>query len=834
MAVGFGLFPAQNDYLNSDGYTYGYDVPLLTEFVTATDSAVMYYNDGYCQLIQNGDNIQYRDCSYNENTDTISVGNAYIMGTVEWNDNIIFGPTTTINGQNQKLDVGKWIPGNIIIPDGMAVTIPSGGTIQNWGTLTNGGILNIKGQVLNPGTIINNGALQVLEGELKNYPARGGKITENKIVDGVVHEYTTGTEDGTPSQFFFVAHGDAQLYLGDLKFQGNKNNTLLVGATSTMKQTMTVPSGSTLTIQAGCTLDASQPTLGVTTGTLSEYLSVEGNIVVDGTLRLPAGTTQAQIDNLHLSGSGQIIVADSTYYPITVNGGTADKSVAKAGDTVTLVAEETQGKQFSQWIVTPNTIEIGEDNSFTMPGEAVSITGKYDYIVNFDTRGGEEIEPQIIVEGGKVQEPETPIREGWTFDGWYTDVACTQVYNFDSTVNTALTLYAKWIDNSPPPPSGGSSGGSSTPTPPPVNTDTDTNDTTETTAKPSATTKGDTATATVNKATADEIVKQATQHQSETVVIAPEVKGDVTKTEVSIPAQTVGALGSETQASLTVSTPVADLTIPNGGLGDLASGGGTVTVTAEKKGDSVTLSITAGGETVTEIPGGVTLTVPHDECNPGTVAVLVYADGSREVVRKSIADEGVLQVTIPLDGSAKLEILDNSKAFDDVPEDNWAAQAVAFASGHELFQGTGGGKFSPEEPMSRGMLAVVLHNLERNPAAVGGSFDDVNHQQWYGEAVTWAAEQGIVTGYGDGKFGPNDRITREQLAVILWRYAGQPTASQDLPFSDAEQASSWALAALGWATEQGILHGKNGGILDPGGFATRAETAQMLMQFLKK
>ena len=216
------------------------------------------------------------------------------------------------------------------------------------------------------------------------------------------------------------------------------------------------------------------------------------------------------------------------------------------------------------------------------------------------------------------------------------------------------------------------------------------------------------------------------------------------------------------------------------------------------------------------------------------MAVLVYADGSREVVRKSIADEGVLQVTIPLDGSAKLEILDNSKAFDDVPEDNWAAQAVAFASGHELFQGTGGGKFSPEEPMSRGMLAVVLHNLERNPAAVGGSFDDVNHQQWYGEAVTWAAEQGIVTGYGDGKFGPNDRITREQLAVILWRYAGQPTASQDLPFSDAEQASSWALAALGWATEQGILHGKNGGILDPGGFATRAETAQMLMQFLKK
>ncbi len=470
----------------------------------------------------------------------------------------------------------------------------------------------------------------------------------------------------------------------------------------------------------------------------------------------------------------------------------------------------------------------------------VQVTEKPSYLyktVIFDAQEGSAVEAQKVYYGATITAP-VSTREGYNLSGWYTTAEAVEgeeAFDFETPITQDMTLYARWTEKpAPPPPSGGSSGGSTTPTPPPVNTGTDTNDTTETTAKPSATTKGDTATATVNKATADEIVKQATQHQSETVVIAPEVKGDVTKTEVSIPAQTVGALGSETQASLTVSTPVADLTIPNGGLGDLASGGGTVTVTAEKKGNSVTLSITAGGETVTEIPGGVTLTVPHDECNPGTVAVLVYEDGSREVVRKSIADEGVLQVTIPLDGSAKLEILDNSKAFDDVPEDNWAAQAVAFASGHELFQGTGGGKFSPEEPMSRGMLAVVLHNLERNPAAVGGSFDDVNHQQWYGEAVTWAAEQGIVTGYGDGKFGPNDRITREQLAVILWRYAGQPTASQDLPFSDAEQASSWALAALGWATEQGILHGKNGGILDPGGFATRAETAQMLMQFLKK
>ena len=358
------------------------------------------------------------------------------------------------------------------------------------------------------------------------------------------------------------------------------------------------------------------------------------------------------------------------------------------------------------------------------------------------------------------------------------------------------------------------------------------NVTTTTTAAPTASTQGGTTTTTVNTTMGQEIVKQAVANKSEDVVIAPKITGSVTKAEVSIPASTVGQLGSQTNASLTVSTPVADVTIPNGGLGSLSSAGGAVTVTAQQTGNTVELTVTAGGKTVENVPGGVTLTVPTASATPGTVAVLVREDGTREVVRKSVADNGA--VTIPLDGSAKLEIVDNSGTFADVPATSWAADAVAFASAHELFNGTAPGQFSPEAPMSRGMLAVVLHNLERNPAAVGGSFDDVNHQQWYGEAVTWAAEQGIVTGYGDGKFGPNDRITREQLAVILWRYAGQPTASQDLPFSDAEQASSWALAALGWATEQGILHGKNGDILDPGGFATRAETAQMLMQFLKK
>ena len=356
--------------------------------------------------------------------------------------------------------------------------------------------------------------------------------------------------------------------------------------------------------------------------------------------------------------------------------------------------------------------------------------------------------------------------------------------------------------------------------------------TTTTTATPTASTSGGRATTTVDTAMGNEIVKQAVENRSADIVISPKVTGNVTRTEVSIPASTVGQIRSQTNASLTIATPVANVTIPNSGLGSLSSTSGTVTVTAEQTGNTVELTVTAGGRTVENIPGGVTLTVPA-YTTPGTVAVLVHDNGTREVVRKSVADNG--SVTIPLDGSAKLEIVDNSKYFYDVPSTSWAADAVAFASSHELFNGTGTNQFSPNLPMSRGMLATVLHNLESNPyQPISGVFADVNNSAWYAEGVAWAAANGIVTGYGSGQFGPNDNITREQLAVMLWRYAGSPAATdRELHFADAYRASDWALEALRWATQSHIINGKGNGILDPAGQATRAETAQMLKNFME-
>jgi len=326
-----------------------------------------------------------------------------------------------------------------------------------------------------------------------------------------------------------------------------------------------------------------------------------------------------------------------------------------------------------------------------------------------------------------------------------------------------------------------------------------------------------------------DVVKEAVANNSSSIVIKPEISGDVTRTEVAIPAATVGQIKRDTSADLTVSAPAADVTIPRAALETLS---GDVKVVTEQADQAVSVTLTAGGRTVESVPGGLTLTIPAENAGPGTVAVLVHEDGTRETLRRSIAADG--KVTVPLNGSATVEIVDNSREFADVPSGNWAADAVAFASAHELFSGTSDTTFSPDQVMSRGMLASVLYRLEGSPEQDGAAtFGDVGSDAWYADGVAWATENGIANGYGNGQFGPDDSITREQFVVMLWKYAGSPQAgSQTLGFTDAAQVSGYAKEALCWAVECGILSGYDGQ-LAPGGTATRAQAAQMLKNFME-
>ena len=170
--------------------------------------------------------------------------------------------------------------------------------------------------------------------------------------------------------------------------------------------------------------------------------------------------------------------------------------------------------------------------------------------------------------------------------------------------------------------------------------------------------------------------------------------------------------------------------------------------------------------------------------------------------------------------------------FLDVAEGAWYYDAVAYCYENGIMDGTSSVSFAPGMLLNRAMAAQVLYNLADGTASTAAGFPDVAASAWYADAVNWAAANGYVTGYDNGSFGPEDSLTREQLAVILYRYAGSPEPTGSLDgFTDAASASDYAVDALRWAVGEGLLTGKDGGRLDPAGTASRAELAQILARF---
>lgn len=170
--------------------------------------------------------------------------------------------------------------------------------------------------------------------------------------------------------------------------------------------------------------------------------------------------------------------------------------------------------------------------------------------------------------------------------------------------------------------------------------------------------------------------------------------------------------------------------------------------------------------------------------------------------------------------------------FGDVPQTSWFADAVKYVSENKLMNGTSTTAFSPNENMSRAMLATVLYRMSGETAEADSSFGDVSSSAYYAAAVNWASSKGIVNGTGADAFSPNASITREQLAAMLYRYAGEPSVSADLSaYTDAVSISPYAEKAVEWCVAKGILSGKSATRLAPQDTATRAECAAMLQRF---
>ena len=176
-----------------------------------------------------------------------------------------------------------------------------------------------------------------------------------------------------------------------------------------------------------------------------------------------------------------------------------------------------------------------------------------------------------------------------------------------------------------------------------------------------------------------------------------------------------------------------------------------------------------------------------------------------------------------------------ANSFTDVRSTDWFSDAVSYVQERGLMSGTSATHFSPNEPTTRAMLVTILYRAAGQPETTGqSSFADVLARDYFANAVAWASENNIVTGYSRTRFGSNDPVSREQIATLLWRYAGSPSAGSAQNFADRNQISDYAADAVNWARANGIVNGRPGNRFDPKANATRAEVATILRNFLSQ
>ena len=326
--------------------------------------------------------------------------------------------------------------------------------------------------------------------------------------------------------------------------------------------------------------------------------------------------------------------------------------------------------------------------------------------------------------------------------------------------------------------------------------------------------------------------------------------------------ETVAPDGSKT--TVTVSADGSKTTVKTDANGNLVSVEAAISekavAGAVAKGEAVKLGVSVKAATSAEeavpvkvvLPASVTpknpatVEIPVENMTAGTVAVVVYGDGTEEIVKTSVAGEdGIVML---LEGSETIKIIDNTKSFSDVTGSEWFAGNVAWAAAREIMKGIGDGIFDAGALTNRGMISQILFNLEgarataAQMAKVAELFSDVSTGNWFAGSVGWMVANDIAQGQGDD-FGAADPVTREQLAVLYFNYAkykGYDTGMRGSVegFADSGRVSPWAQEALAWAVGKGIINGTalaDGSIaLDPQGSSTRAMVAAITQRFCEK
>jgi hypothetical protein len=437
-----------------------------------------------------------------------------------------------------------------------------------------------------------------------------------------------------------------------------------------------------------------------------------------------------------------------------------------------------------------------------------------------------------------------------------------------------ISIYATFYIPSSESVSGGTSGGTTIPdSQEQISTQTVTNSdgslTITTKIETSVTVSGNSAVAIVEKETLETLIAQVKASENEallsgkftsSIVMNAVVQDDIGEIAVEVPITTLKSIIDETSASMKIVTKTTEVILDQKALSAISGdeSEGTVTITV-KEIDKTTLSeevqkiigdayvldlqVTNSAGTVSDLAGGtatVRVTVPELMIGRNMKVVYIADDGTvTNVMGTKITIEGVEYYEFTTGHFSYYALVeDNDLHFTDVAEDSWYYNAVAYVYRNNLMSGTSSKIFDPNATTNRGMFVTVLWRLAGEPASEISIFKDVDNGTWYSQAVSWAAGNSIVNGMSSSLFAPDSSITREQMAVILYKYAefkgyDVSTRGDITKFEDNEKISSWATDAIAWAVGSNIISGKGNEMLDPTGSATRAEIATILMKFIQ-
>jgi len=365
--------------------------------------------------------------------------------------------------------------------------------------------------------------------------------------------------------------------------------------------------------------------------------------------------------------------------------------------------------------------------------------------------------------------------------------------------------------------------------------------------------------AVVDSKAVDAAVDAAKKSAVNAVTVIPTETGDAENVTTTLPTESVGKI-ADAGLALNVETPGGSVEIPSEALAEIAKSaeGDSISVNVAKQDKAAAeeydldeevalvaeVTITSGGKEITSFGGhAISVYLPVDESDfteGESYEVLVISKGGSSQLLEGICvrRDGKLFVKVEIDHLSTFIVTRNKPLpFKDV-KGHWAIKGVRFAYNRGFMAGVSPAKFNPDGKLTRGMLVTMLHSLEGKPGVTLGGFSDVAGDKWYAAGVAWAKQKGIVAGFADGTFRPEELITREQFATIMMSYAGfknqDVSKRADLSaYSDAGETSAWALDALKWAKATGLMSGRSESVMAPKGTATRAEAATILMNYLK-